>query len=204
MTKEAIIIGAGGHGKVVSSIISANNLQISGYFDDAFSGSGNQIQQKPLLGMIKEIEHLNPERYDLYLAIGNNILREQYYHHFKQFGFHFPKLVHPLANVEKDVSIDEASVICIGATICTEARIGVGCIINTNASVDHESYVGNFSHIAPQAGLAGRVQVGKRTFICMGAVIAQTLTIGDDVTIGANSVVLKPVPNNSKILGVYH
>jgi hypothetical protein len=62
----------------------------------------------------------------------------------------------------------------------------------------------DFVHIAPQAGLAGRTKIGKRSFFCMGAMVAEKIVIGDDVVVGANSVVLKNVLTGSKILGVYH
>ena len=43
--------------------------------------------------------------------------------------------------------------------------------------------------------------IGNNVRICSGAVVCGDITIGDNVTIGANSVVMKSVPNNCTVVG---
>ena len=76
-----------------------------------------------------------------------------------------------------------------------------GVIVNTNAIIEHECYLGSFCHVAPGVVLAGNVKIGKRSFIGANSVIKQGITIGNDVTIGAGSVILNDVPNNVTVVG---
>ena len=56
-----------------------------------------------------------------------------------------------------------------GVVINADTAIGKHCIINTNASVDHDCVVEDFVHISPNSGLAGGVEVGEGSQIGIGA-----------------------------------
>ncbi len=202
MTGPVAIYGAGGHARVLASILHALNLPILGYFDDSFAGPEN-IQGAPVLGRFNDIVKFREKASSAVLAIGDNTLREKAFHFLKQEGFSIPPVIHPGAIVESDVTIGEGAVICIGAVIGTEAKIGIGAIINTGGLVDHESEIGDFVHLAPGAAVAGRTSVGHGTFVGMNASIADKICIGRNSLIGAGSVVLRDVPDNHKVLGLH-
>jgi len=202
MTDPVAIYGAGGHARVLASILHQLNLPILGYFDDSFVGS-EIIHDAPVLGRFNDIVKFRQKTSSVVLAIGNNTMREKAFHFLKKEGFLLPTVIHPRAIVESDVTAGEGSVICIGAVIGTEVKIGRGTILNTGCLVDHESKIGDFVHLAPGAAVAGRTSIGNGTFVGMNAILSDKIHIGMNAVIGAGSVVLRDVPDNHKVLGLH-
>lgn len=202
-SREFAIYGAGGHARVISSIIRACGGQAYGFFDDSFAGP-ESIQGAPLRGTFHDMDQALLATKYAALAIGDNRKRREAFLLLQQWGFHLPALLHPHARIEADARIGEGTVVCLGAILGTESVVGRGVIVNTGATIDHESSVGDFSHIAPGAVIAGRTKVGAGVFVGMNASIADGLCIGDGAIIGAGSVVLCDVPEGVKILGLHH
>ncbi len=75
-------------------------------------------------------------------------------------------------------------------------------IINTGVILEHDSLVGDFTHLAPRVVTGGNVRIGSRTFIGLNATIRDNITIGNNCVIGAGSVVLKDVTDNTTWWGV--
>jgi sugar O-acyltransferase (sialic acid O-acetyltransferase NeuD family) len=205
MTKRALIIGAGGHAHVVGSLLHANDMKIHGYLDSSYVPSAKEIiKHAPLIGRLENIENYPPDLYAVYIAVGDNQKRCEFFEHAFSKGYEMPLLKHPTALIEPDCKIGNATQICIGSIVATEVEIGDGVIINSGSSIDHESKIGAFTHIAPGVIVAGRVVVGQKVFVGMGARIAQGLRVGDGAVIGAGSIILKDVPPGAKVLGIYH
>lgn len=205
MSKSALVIGAGGHARVIGSILHANGVMIRGYLDANFMPDKQEIiKHAPLLGRPEDIRAYAPDFHDIYIAIGDNSRRRELFEQLAADGYQLPALVHPSAIIELDCSIGKGTQVCLGAILATEVTIAEGVIVNSGSSIDHEGKVGAFSHIAPGAILAGRVTVGREVFVGIGARVAQGLHIGDGATIGAGAIVLKDVAAGAKILGVHH
>jgi sugar O-acyltransferase (sialic acid O-acetyltransferase NeuD family) len=205
MSKSALVIGAGGHARVVGSILHAKGVSIHGYLDGNFvAGKQELIKYGPLLGSPEDIQAYAPELYEIYIAIGDNQRRREIFEQLAAGGYAMPALVHPSAIIETDCAIGKGAQICLGAILATEVTIAEGVIVNSGSSIDHEGKVGAFSHIAPGAILAGRVTVGCEVFVGMGARVAQGLHIGDGAIVGAGAIVLKDVPPGARVLGVHH
>lgn len=203
MTERVAIMGAGGHGRVVASILRANHINIHGFFDDSYSESSEVIQGAPLLGRFDDIVKFRENIQKVYLALGNNLIRKKYFDFLSENNFLLPSILHPTAIIESDADIDSATAICLGTIVGTEVKIGKGCIINTACSVDHESAIGDFVHLAPKVAIAGRSSIGDYTFVGINTAIADKLTIGKNVVIGAGSVILSDVLDGAKIFGVH-
>lgn len=202
--RGAAVYGAGGHGKVVASILRACGIPIMGFFDDAYTGPGQEVQGVPVIGRCSDILSYRDQIAAAYLAVGDNSSRSKAFQEIHREGIELPALIHPKAHVEPDATIGDGTVICMGALVGTEAAVGRGCILNTGCCLDHESTVGDMAHLAPRVAVAGRSSIGELTFVGMGAVIAQGLKIGSRVVIGANSVVLRDITDGSKAVGVLH
>lgn len=203
MRNGAAIYGAGGHARVVTSILRKNGVSILGFFDDSYSGPEN-IQGAPVLGTFNDILDYQNSITSVYLAIGDNDCRRKAFAFLHRHHFQMPALIHPQAIIEDKAKIQTSSVVCVGSIIGTQVSIGKGAVINTGCAVDHESIIGDFVHLAPKTVIAGRTHIGANTFIGMNACIADKLRVGENVSIGAGSVVLKNVPDNSRIVGVFH
>ncbi|MBI2095281.1 MAG: acetyltransferase [Candidatus Omnitrophica bacterium] len=205
MKKPAAVLGAGGHARVVASILEARRMPVLGFFDDSFDPkAGEKILGRPVLGRFRDILKFKGKIGGVYLAVGDNASRKKFFNFFRERGFSLPSITHPSAFVEKNARIGEGSVVCLGAIVGAGATVGKGCIVNSGASLDHESRLGDFSHLAPKSVVAGRTSIGESSFVGMNAAVADCLAIGAGVTIGAGSVVLRNVPDHKKVLGVWH
>ena len=92
-------------------------------------------------------------------------------------------------------------VVFAGAVINAFAKVGVGCIINSAAVVEHDCSIGDFTHICPNTALAGGVTVGSKSWIGIGSQVKQLVVIGSNCLIGAGSTVVKNIPDNVTAFG---
>lgn len=202
--KAHVIVGAGGHGRVVFSALMALHQQIASFVDDR---STEQLPTElEILGTLDWLEKQNPEHFILHNGIGSvkdNVLRKQIYERFSQKGFEFGTLIHPSAIVDASVKVGAGSQVMAGAILQTGVHVGENCIINTGVIVDHDGQLADHIHLAPGVTLSGCAVVEEGVFVGTGSSIIQNITLGCGSTIGAGSVILAPVPKNSKIVGIH-
>lgn len=196
MSKEVIIIGAGGHGKVIADIIEQAGDSVSGFLDD--DSAKKTVGKYSILGTTAEIERWK-EKYFI-IAVGNNEMRNRIRLQYPNLKYY--TAIHPCAVIAHTVSIGEGSCIMAGAVVNADAVIGAHCIINTNAVVEHECCLGNCVHISPQAVLCGNVQVGNGTHIGAGAVVRNNLKIMENCVIGMGAAVVKDILRPGIYIGV--
>lgn len=189
-----ILMGAGGHARVVASAIEAMKQEVVGVFDPNTSVTDlDGIQNK---GVYSPTEFPTAK---LILTIGDNATRKRLattVHH--EIG----TVQHPAAIVDRLVSVGAGSQILHGAIINRGSVVGNHCIVNTKASIDHDCIIEDFVHIAPGATLCGNVTVGEGTLIGAGATLMPNITIGKNVTVGAATVVTTSLPDNTTCVGV--
>lgn len=199
-----VIIGAGGHGRVVLDILrQAHSVDPIGFLDANPALHGQRVDGLEVLGEPADIPRLAHRHIDsAIVAIGDNATRNMYAQALAAYGIHLSNAIHPKATVADTAKLGSNIVICAGAVICAHCRIGDSSIINTASIVDHESAIGRATHICPGARLAGRVTVEDFAFVGIGATIVQCLTIGRGSTVGAGAVVLKDVAAFTTVVGV--
>lgn len=194
--RDVIVIGAGGHCKVVIATLIAAGHRVSGIVDDEHDGGG-EVLGVPILG--RPAEHLPSPELAAVIAIGANAQRRRVADGFP--GQAWLSVVHPRAVVHDSVRIEAGSVVFAGAVIQPDAAIGAHAIINTAASVDHDCRIGDFAHIAPGAHLCGRVTVGEGTLLGVGASVLPNRHIGEWATVGGGATVTCDVPARSSVVG---
>jgi UDP-perosamine 4-acetyltransferase len=203
---QVLIVGAGGHGKVVLNILragGARKFKPAAFIDADPSLHGTAIDGVEVVGGPNQLPKLRERKIrHAIVAIGDNRTRVQYARMLADAGFSLIRAIHPSASVAKTATIGENVVIAAGAVVCTDVTIGDSAIINTNAVVDHECAVGAGAHVCPGALLAGRVRLGELAFVGLGAKVIQCLTVGDRAIVGAGAVVLSDVPADATAVGV--
>lgn len=200
MTK-IVVIGAGGHSKVVVDILKENPaFDLIGLTDKMAQGD---VLGVPILGGDDIWPSLIKDGVTAaFIAVGDNKLRERLSDEALRVGFQLVPLVDKRAIVSRHAVIEEGALVMPGAVVNADAHIGRESIINTNASVDHECTIGDFVHIAPGCALSGRVKVGSRSLIGTGARVIDSISIGDDTIIGAGASVVKDIPPRCVAVGV--
>lgn len=202
---DVIILGAGGHGKVVLDILlAAGEHTVVGFLDADRSLAGSTVCDVPVLGPMNLLPKLKQQRKITggIIAIGDNRIRRSCAAVFEEHGVELIRAIHPSATISPTAVLGQNVVVAAGAIVCVDARIGDSAIINTSAVIDHEAEIGQAAHIAPGALIAGRVQIGAGAFVGLGAKIIQCLRVGEDSTVGAGAVVIRDIPANSTAVGV--
>ncbi|PWR20804.1 acetyltransferase [Zavarzinia compransoris] len=111
-------------------------------------------------------------------------------------------IVHPSAVVEPSARLGPGAQVLAGAVIGAEARIGAHSIVNTRASIDHDSCLGDAGHLAPGATVCGEVTIGHRAMLGAGCTVLPRLAIGDGALIGAGAVVVRDVAPETRVTGI--
>lgn len=187
--KKIAIIGAGGHTRSLINVLELNNFKIEGVYDDAFDSSKKELINGYLLrGCVDNV----PRNAQLILSIGDNTKRKEL---FAFFGKQIYKksLIHPSSILEKKVLLGSSNQILAKVYINSHAKLGDNNIINTSAIIEHEVSIGSHNHLAVGVILCGRVQIGNCCFIGAGAVLVDKISICDNVTVGANSTVIRDI-----------
>lgn len=199
---KIVLIGTGGHAKVIVDIINkegkyeivgctTSDTDSKGFEGLRIFGTDEILPIVFSKGVVKA-----------FVAIGDNRIRKKVIENAEKMGFELVTVVHPSAQVAQNVHIGQGTCIMPGAIINPHSTIGKGSIINTNTSIDHDCTIENWVHIAPGTSLAGCVVVGEGTLIGAGASIIPGVEIGMWSVVGAGGVVLKKIPNNTKVYGV--
>jgi UDP-perosamine 4-acetyltransferase len=198
-----LIVGAGGHGKVVLDILrAAGEHNPIGFIDADTSLAGTTIGGLPVFGPANQLPKLQRKCKAAIIAIGDNRTRRSYAQTLIEQGFELVSAIHPTACVSSSARIGKNVVVAAGAIVCAEAVIADSAIVNTAAVVDHECEIGCAAHVCPTVALAGRVRIGEGAFVGLGAKVIPCISIGEHATIGAGAVVIQDIPANATALGV--
>ncbi len=203
--KPVILLGAGGHAKVLLDILLEQNVEIIGIAEKDGTDKSAGVYGVPVIGSDSDVERYSPDTIELVNgigSIGSTVLRHRIYEKFKQQGYRFRQVVHPTAIVSRRAELCEGVQVMAGAVINIGTRVGENSIINTRASVDHDCVIAAHVHIAPGVTLSGGVSVGDGSHIGTGAAVVQGVEIGANVIVGAGAIVLKNVYDGRTVCGV--
>ena len=198
-SKSLLVIGAGGHAHALLSVIKRHGeFKTVGLIDNK-QPIGSKAHGEKILGNEADLPKVCKEFgvVHLLVAIGDNHLRQTMTSRLQNLfnSAIFPALIDPSAVVASDARIAP------GVVVMPQAHIGAGCdlnmgvLVNTNASLDHDSSMGSFSSLAPGVITGGSVEIKSKSAICLGTKINNGISIGSNSVIGAGSLVLKNIPS---------
>jgi sugar O-acyltransferase (sialic acid O-acetyltransferase NeuD family) len=191
--RRIILIGAGGHAKVVFDAVDDQNGEVVAII------APNANADHWAVPMYGDYSPKIEEGAACIIAIGDNKTRKHLQSNIQHV---FATVIHHTATISPKASIAEGSMILHGSIIQADAVIGKHVIINTGAQVDHDDKIGDYVHIAPGAVLCGNVTVGEGSLIGAGAVVTPGKNIGQWATVGAGAVVTIDVPDYATVVGV--
>jgi sugar O-acyltransferase (sialic acid O-acetyltransferase NeuD family) len=203
VSRPVIVIGGGGHGRVVIEALLRSGAEILGVVDPDRRVAAALPKGVPWLGDEQILAANPPERCALINGIGSigTARRRLVFEKLSAAGYAFLPLRHPSATVAQDVVLGEGCQVMAGAILQPGAQVGINAIINTRAAIDHDCRIGDHVHIAPGAVLCGDVEIGASSHLGAGAVVIQGIRIGSDCVVGAGSTILRDVGDNIIVYG---
>jgi sugar O-acyltransferase (sialic acid O-acetyltransferase NeuD family) len=202
MSNGLLIIGAGGHGKVVADAARQQGKWARLAFLDDNPRLAGPILGLPLLGGSQAAAGLRREYADVVVAIGNADRRLGLIEELGRQGFELPVIQHPSASISPFATLQEGCVVFAQSAINADTVLGRGCIVNTGATVDHDCILADGVHVSPGAHLAGGVRVGRSSWIGIGACVRENIVVGDGVTVAAGAAVIADIENKLTVAGV--
>lgn len=199
MPTNIVVIGQGGHGRVVADTVHNLGFCIAKVYDDNPRESKTRVysdhlvEQAPMTLAGDALWHV---------AIGDNHNRHDIISRYETALDRLITLVHGRAVISKYSSIGSGCFVAANAVVGPDAKLGKGCIINHGAVVDHDCSLADFVHVAPNATLGGGVSVGNCSLVGSGAVVLPGIRVGDNVVVGSGAVVTADVPNGQVVIGV--
>lgn len=198
MNQEVIVIGAGGHGKVVADIVRRSGDILLGFLDDGHK-AGEILCGIPVLGGVAD--YVNYSQAQFVVGIGGAAARRSIAQRLE--GVRWYTAIHPTAVIsDLDTHIGEGTVVMAGAIVNPCAKVGKHCILNTASSIDHDNKIGDFTHISVGARLAGTVTVGENVWVGIGATVSNNLDLCDHCMIGAGAVVVRSITEPGTYTGI--
>ena len=196
-----LILGAGGHGKVVAEIAGLMRQWDEIAFLDDNKECG-EVNGHSVIGGLEDYK-LHKKKYEYaFVAIGNNKLRIELIERLLEEGIKIPVLIHPFTSISSSAQIDIGSIVIAGAVINTNVNIGKGCIINTLSSLDHDCILEDGVHISPGAQIGGETHIKQNTWICIGASVINNINIGSNVIVASGATVNKDIEHDVLVGGV--
>lgn len=205
MSLPILIIGAGGHGRVLADLAFCLGRQVLGFLDRDTQLQGTMIDGIKVLGGDEGLANHSAYAVSLVNGIGSiarSDARRDVYMRLKALGYQFEALCHPGATIGRSVIFAQGVQVMAGSIVQNGAWIGENVILNTRTIVEHDCVVGAHTHLASGAVVCGGVRIGANCHIGAGAVIVQGLAVGDGVLVAAGAVVVKDVPSGTQVAGV--
>ena len=193
------MIGAGGHGRSVISLLHDCEIEVQGVYDDAYRPEvETEILGRPVFGRISDAP---ATKGSWVLAIGDNQRRAELFDAYRA-NVRARAAVHSSAVVDASASLGDATLVFAGVYVGPEVSVGANAIVNVGAVIEHECTTGDHVHVAPGVVICGRVQVGNRCLLGAGVIIKNDVHVGDDVILGAGAVVTDNIGDAGTYAGV--
>jgi sugar O-acyltransferase (sialic acid O-acetyltransferase NeuD family) len=204
---EIVVIGGGGHAKVLlDAMLASGETRTIGIIDADPARKGSRVLDVHILGgddVLPELARSGTQAFVIGVAgTKDNALRARLFAQAAAFGLTPMTIVHPRATISRWASIGAGSQILAGAVVNAHASLGQHVIVNSGAIVEHDCEIGDHAHVSSRACLLGGVKVGDLAHVGAGAVVRQLIQIGRSAVVGAGAVVVKDVAAGITVTGV--
>jgi sugar O-acyltransferase (sialic acid O-acetyltransferase NeuD family) len=200
---EIVVIGGGGHAKVLTSVLKKAGWTVLGYTDSHDHGP---LLATAHLGADDMLPRLLAEHPGLLAAMGVGKIdassaRLALQRKMEELGLRFPVVVSPHAVINEEVTLGHGTAAFDGACVNSGTKTGCCCILTTNCVVEHDCRLGDNVHVAPGATVSGGVTIGDHCMIGAGAAVIQGANICAGTLVGMGSVVLGDITIPGRYVG---
>lgn len=188
-----IVVGAGGHARVVAELCRSAEYAVTGLMDYDEEDRYAWRESDLAMGLGVRAGSLTQSlrgRVELARRMQGDLRR-------------WPWLKHRSATTLDGIAtLGYGSQVLAGSTIGVGTRLHPFCVVNTGAVVDHDCELDFGCFVGPGATLCGGVRLGEYSFIGAGATVLPGVKVGDGATVAAGAVVVKDVGAGWRVKGV--
>lgn len=189
-----VIIGAGGHGRVVLDSARRAGIEVAGFLADP---APERTNDAIYLGGLDRLADFRAD-HQFIVAIGDQQARRRI---SRQIDDRLVSVIDPSAQISPSALIGRGTAIIGGVIVNANASIGDYCILNTASAVDHDCIIEDGVQICPGVTLAGKIHCEEGAFLGTGAIVLPGVRIGRNAVIGAGAVVTRDVAPDTKLVG---
>lgn len=207
MTEDIIIFGAGGFGREVAWLIEEINKDketwnILGFVDDLPEYAGKTVNGYDVLGTSEWIASY-PKKIAVVCCLGDPKIRELKVTRMSvNPNVYFPNIISNYAHITSPTNIiGKGCVICASSIVTVNVCIGDFVLINLDCTIGHDTNISNYVTLHPSVNVSGGVKIGEFTEIGTGSQIIPLKEIGNNVIIGAGSVIISSIPDYATAVG---
>jgi sugar O-acyltransferase (sialic acid O-acetyltransferase NeuD family) len=201
--KKVIIVGAGGLARMIYSWLPDfldDSWEYIGFISDRLDALDGYNYNLPILSTIQEYR---PEvNHVLVMAIADPKAKITVAQKLENKGARFMNLIHPTALIGKNVEIGKGSVVCPHAVLTCDIQMGDFVLLNIGVTIGHDVIIGNGCTINSHSDVTGCTELGTGVFLGSHAVITPKVKVKDFAKIGAGSVVVKQVKQDTTVFGI--
>ena len=204
MASELVVIGGGGHAKVLVGVLRRLPFTVLGYVDPQERGAILGVERLGDDSVLAQILHAHTSCGAI-IGVGKvdaSDLRLSLQQRLQDVGFAFPVVKAPTAVIAEGVELGAGTEVFDGTVVNSGTRTGRGCILNSNCTVEHDCSLGDNVHVAPGATVSGDATIGDHTMIGAGATVVQGVRICERCLVGAGAVVTGHLETPGTYVGV--
>jgi len=202
--QNLIIISAGKFGRetftwAAQAIAHGAPWRIKGFLDNRANALEGYEYEAKILG---DVENYTIEENDVFVgAIGDPKDKVTYYSPITKRGGRFVNVIHPLANIGKNVQLGNGIVMAPFSSVTSDVKIGNHVSIGAFSNAGHDTVVGDWSQINSHCGVNGNAILEEGVYLGCHACIIPQIKVGAWAFVGAGSVVVRNIPPGVKVFG---
>ncbi len=202
--KDIIIIGAGALGEEIAWLIEEINdnkpeWNILGFLDDFAYGVKENILGYKLLGKVNDIHEFSGSYF--VVAYGSTSFRKKIVETLLLYNLKWANLFSPTVRIHKSNKIGKGVIIGRNSDLTINCEVDDFVMLNIHVVLGHKVKVGRYTIISPNVTINGEGIIGEACQIGANSFV-KNITLGDNVTVGACSCVVKDVPSDRVVFGV--
>lgn len=197
---RVVVLGAGGHARVVVEALRASGRQVDGCLDPRADAASAGL---PILGGDEWLSTPAAKGVEIAVGVGANPdtePRRRLHLLASSRGAALCTVVAPGAWVSPTARLGEGCQVLTGAIVHAGATIGAGAVVNTGAVVEHDASVADHAFVSPRAVLCGAAAVGELAFVGAGAIVLPGVRVGRRAVVPAGAVARRDVPDDALLV----
>ena len=170
--KPVVVLGAGGHAKVLIEILIRMEIEVLGV-SIKFTDKPEKTNYR-LFSDDEVMSKFSPKEINLVNGVGslpNHKVRYDLSMTYAEKGYNFISISHPSSIISSDVKIGKSVTIGANSLVYGNTKIGLGTFIGPSVTVSHDTDIGKFCLISVGSIIGARVSIQEEVFIGSGSIL---------------------------------